>query len=158
MSYLNYEKLVDTALMSVVKDCLEQVSREGLKGDHHFYITFLTHYPAVKIPDYLRNQYPEEMTIVLQHQFENLEIHKDGFKVELVFDEEDEHIEIPFKSIVNFYDPSVDFSIDFNPEEADFALPAETHTSSQKDSKTKTPNSTGTVVSLDQFRNKHKKK
>jgi hypothetical protein len=105
VSYLNYEKLVDAALMNVVKSCLEQASKEGLKGDHHFYITFLTHHAGVRIPEYLKDQYPEEMTIVLQHQFENLEVNKEGFKVELVFDEEKEHIEIPFQAIVNFYDP-----------------------------------------------------
>ena len=157
MSYLNYEKLVDAALMNVVKACIEQASKEGLKGDHHLYITFLTHFPAVKIPEYLKDQYPEEMTIVLQHQFENLEVNKDGFKVELIFDEQDEHIEIPFQSIVNFYDPSVDFSIDFSPEENDFPLPAEEPASPKKGTKDKSGDQKGTVVSLDQFRNKHKK-
>lgn len=155
VSYLNYEKLVDTALLNVVKSCLEEVSKDGLKGDHHFYITFLTHFPGVKIPEYLRDQYPDEMTIVLQHQFENLELTKDLFRVELVFDEQDEHIEIPFKSIVNFYDPSVDFSIDFNPEDADF--PAQLAPETQEASKPKKPAPAGTVVSLDQFRNKRKK-
>ena len=157
MSYLNYEKLVDAALMNVVKACLEQAGKEGLKGEHHFYITFLTHFPGVQIPEYLKEQYPEEMTIVLQHQFENLEVTKDGFKVDLVFDEEDEQIAIPFQSIVNFYDPSVDFSIDFNPEETDFPMAIEESASSKKGTKGKIADQKGTVVSLDQFRNKHKK-
>jgi hypothetical protein len=158
VSYLNYEKLVDAALMNVVKSCLEQASKEGLKGDHHFYITFLTHHAGVRIPEYLKDQYPEEMTIVLQHQFENLEVNKEGFKVELVFDEEKEHIEIPFQAIVNFYDPSVDFSIDFNPEETDLPMLSEAIAPSKKGTKGNTASQSGTVVSLDQFRNKHKKK
>lgn len=143
--------------MNVVKACLEQAGKEGLKGEHHFYITFLTHFPGVQIPEYLKDQYPEEMTIVLQHQFENLEVTKDGFKVDLVFDEEDEQIAIPFQSIVNFYDPSVDFSIDFNPEDMDFPMTTEELATSKKGSKDKTGEQKGTVVSLDQFRNKHKK-
>ena len=83
---------------------------------------------------------------------------KDKFEVNLVFDEEDEHIVIPFQSIVNFYDPSVDFSIDFSPEEMGFPMPVEEIDSPKKGSvKGAAPAKTGIVVSLDQFRNKHKK-
>jgi len=116
MAYLNYERLLDNALLSVVKEALTQVSKEGLQADHHFYITFLTEYPGVELPDYIRQEYPDEITIVLQHEFWNLKVEKDHFMVDVSFGEALESLSVPFKSLVHVSDPSVNFELEFNPQ------------------------------------------
>jgi hypothetical protein len=116
MAYLNYEQLLDAALLSVVKEALTQVSKEGLQADHHFYITFLTEYPGVELPDYIRQEYPSEITIVLQHEFWNLKVEKDYFMVDVSFGESLESLKVPFKSLVHVSDPSVNFELEFNPQ------------------------------------------
>ena len=83
--YIGYEALTDAALRGVVREALRRVEKQGLVGSHHFYLTFKTHFPGVDIPDFLKEQYPDEMTIVLQHQFWGLKVEDDHFEVTLTF-------------------------------------------------------------------------
>lgn len=109
-----YEIMVEQALRGVVRTALEQVKKDGLGGDHHFFITFHTDFPGVQIPDYLQEKYPEEMTIVLQYQFDDLQIRDDQFSVILSFNNVPERMVVPFEAITGFADPSVKFGLQFN--------------------------------------------
>jgi hypothetical protein len=110
---LDYEHMVQESLRSAVRSALAQVSEDGLPGDHHFFITFRTDYAGVELPEHLLSQYPEEMTIVLQYQFWDLEVLRDYFLVTLSFNDRYERLTIPFKSIITFLDPSVEFGLRF---------------------------------------------
>jgi hypothetical protein len=110
---LDYGRLVERALRSVVRDALEVVAKRGLPGRHHLYITFRTDHPAVVIDDGLRARYPTEMTIVLQHQFWGLEVGADRFAVGLSFNDVPHRLEIPFEAVTVFADPSVEFGLQF---------------------------------------------
>ena len=110
----HYDALVDDALRSVVKRVLVQVGEKGLPGSHHFYISFRSTDPGVELPDYLRAKYPEEMTIVLQHQYWDLVIHDDFFEVTVSFNKLQEHIKVPFMALSAFVDPSVRFGLQFD--------------------------------------------
>ena len=111
--FIDYGKLIDDAMHIIVRQALEKVSKEGLPGNHHFFISFLTQYPGVKISKNLLKKYPDEMTVVLQHQFEEMKVSKNYFEVTLSFDGVKEKIRIPFKSLVAFADPSVKFGLQF---------------------------------------------
>src|ERR1700731_4116629 len=110
---LRYDLMIEGALRNVVRETLISVAKNGLPGEHHFYITFLTHFPGVEIPDYLRKQYPEEMTIVLQYQFFGLKVNEDSFGVMLSFNNVKERLHIPLEAITTFADPSVNFALQF---------------------------------------------
>jgi hypothetical protein len=118
----DYPKMVETALRSVMREALTRTAREGLPGDHHFYISFRTGAPGVAIPKYLLTKYPDEITIVLQHQFRALEVGDDTFSVSLSFQSRSERLTIPFAAVTTFADPSVNFGLRF---EAQAANPAE---------------------------------
>lgn len=109
----DYPKLVEAALRGVMRDALARTARDGLPGDHHFYITFRTHAPGVAIPNYLLARYPDEMTIVLQHQFRALEVGDDAFSVNLSFQSKSERLKIPFSAVTTFADPAVNFGLKF---------------------------------------------
>ena len=123
-----YEKMIDRALRGVVREALEGAARQGLRGAHHFYIGFATDMPGVSIPESLRERYPQEMTIVLQHQFWDLEVGKNKFAVTLSFHRQPERLVIPFAAVRSFADPSVNFALEFappeRPETAPSAVPA----------------------------------
>ena len=108
-----YEKMVERALRSVVRDALQRAAREGLRSAHHFYIGFATQMPGVVIPDHLRARYPDEMAIVLQHQFWDLDVTDHGFSVTLSFQKQLERLVIPFAAVRSFADPSVNFALEF---------------------------------------------
>ena len=110
---LHYEKIVEDALRGVVRTALEQVATFGLPEGHGLYITFLTAGPGVVIPERLARTYPEEMTIVLEHQFWNLEVGEALFSVELSFNRRQERLEVPFDCVTSFADPSVPFGLKF---------------------------------------------
>ena len=110
---LRYDLMIEAALRSVVRETLTNVIKNGLPGEHHFYITFLTNFPGVEIPDHLRKQYPEEMTIVLQYQFFGLKLLDDAFTVTLSFNNVKERLVIPLEAITTFADPSVNFALQF---------------------------------------------
>ena len=112
---LQYNVMVETALRAVVRQALTEVAKHGLPGTHHFYITFRTSYPGVRIPDYLQARYPTEMTIVLQFQFYDLEVDDETLGVTLTFNNAPERLVIPLKAITVFADPSVNFALPFQP-------------------------------------------
>jgi hypothetical protein len=120
----HYETMIDRALRGVVREALERASREGLRGAHHFYIGFATDMPGVSIPESLRARYPQEMTIVLQHQFWDLDIGKDSFSVSLSFQKQIERMTVPFAAVRSFADPSVNFALEFASPERPEAAPA----------------------------------
>ena len=107
----HYDALVDDALRSVVRRVLTQVAAKGLPGSHHFYISFRSTDPGVVLPDYLRAKYPEEMTIVLQHQYWDLIIGPESFEVTVSFNKQQERIKVPFAALSAFVDPSVRFGL-----------------------------------------------
>jgi hypothetical protein len=117
--WLRYDQMVEDALRGVVRRALTEAAVSGLPGDHHFYITFRTDNPLVRIPQHLKAQYPREMTIVLQHQFWGLEVTDDSFTVTLSFGGKHEALFIPYETIVSFADPSVKFALQFDSGEAE---------------------------------------
>jgi hypothetical protein len=110
---LDYGRLIDEAMHVIVKKALILVADTGLPGDHHFYITFMTQHPGVMIADEMKAQYPDEMTIVIQHQFWGLEVEDDRFTITLSFDNTQQNLTIPFASVTSFADPSVKFGLQF---------------------------------------------
>lgn len=119
---LGYNEMVERAMRSVVRQALERAAKGGLPGNHHFYITFRTEHPDVLLPNRLHDQYPEEMTIVLQHQFWGLQPDEEGFDVELSFNRQHEHLRIPYAALITFADPSVNFGLQFHVEVEEDAL------------------------------------
>lgn len=122
---LGYNEMVEQAMRSVVRKALERAAKGGLPGTHHFYITFRTDHPDVMIPTRLTEQYPEEMTIVLQHQFWGLQPDDEGFDVELSFNRQHEHLRIPYAALITFADPSVNFGLQFHVEVEDDPIAAD---------------------------------
>lgn len=110
---LRYDKMVEEALRGVVRDSLVFAAEHGLPGEHHFYITFRPHHPDVEMADHLKARHPDEMTIVLQHQFWDLFVTEDGFTVTLSFSGKPEKMVIPFSSVTGFADPSAKFGLQF---------------------------------------------
>ena len=148
----DYPQMVETALRGVVREALARTAREGLRGAHHFYVSFRTDFPGVVIPDYLLDKYPEEMTIVLQHQFWGLEIGDQEFFVTLTFQNRPEQLTIPFAAVTSFADPSVKFGLQFEvpatkPQGA-AALPAKVPAGEAPEP----PRQAAEIVTLDKFR------
>ena len=113
---IRYDILAQEALRGVVRKVLSEVARTGLPGDHHFFISFVTKAPGVRMSQRLLEQYDKEMTIVLQNQFGALRVSETGFEVELSFDGRPELLAIPFSAIKGFFDPSVQFGLQFDVE------------------------------------------
>lgn len=156
---LRYDKMVENALRGVVRQAVEEVMAEGLPAEHHFYITFMTDYPGVDIPEYLKDRYPGEMTIVLQFQFYDLDVNDERLQVTLSFNNVPEKLVVPLAAITIFADPSVNFALQFQPlgEDGEPTLepdgdndPSGTEPSGDGGG----DGSTGEVVSLDNFRKK----
>jgi hypothetical protein len=156
---LRYDKMVENALRSVVRQALTVAAEHGLPGAHHFYVTFRTDHPGVDMPDFLRAQYPQEMTIVLEHQFWGLEVDEVHFAVTLSFRNQTQRLVIPLAAITAFADPSVKFGLEFRAETSADDLPPEPAPTpepppptapSAEDDKPKA----GEVVKLDLFRKK----
>lgn len=122
---IRYDIIIQDALRSAVRKILVEVNRAGLPGEHHFYIAFETTAPGVKISSRLKERYPKEMTIVLQHQFWDLQITEHAFEVGLSFGGVPEHLYVPFSAIKGFFDPSVQFALEFEPGKTGEELPAE---------------------------------
>jgi len=144
MAYIDYESLVEEALLEVVKKALKIAADKGLDDPHHFYITLASQHPDLKLPSYLKKEYPEEITIVLQYEFWDLKVEKDYFSVTLSFDDTNETIKAPFSSVINFTDPSQNFSLEFQPR-----FPEKKTISPQK-----TKGGIDNIISLDRFRKK----
>ncbi|MEA1937543.1 MAG: ClpXP protease specificity-enhancing factor SspB [Pseudomonadota bacterium] len=148
---MNYGELVENALRSVVRSALLRVVRDGLPGVHHFYIIFRTDHPDVDIPDYLHAKYPDEMTVVIQHQFGDLEVTDTYFAVTLTFSGRDERLVIPFAAVRKFADPAVPFLLEFEPVEDEDIIDLMESDEDEEEPKEKPA---GKVISLDQFRKK----
>jgi len=112
--HIRYDILAQDALRGVMRKVLAEVARTGLPGNHHFFITFLTTAPGVRISSRLRERYPEQMTIVLQFQYWDLKVTDTGFEVGLSFSDVPEKLEVPFAAVRGFYDPSVNFELEFD--------------------------------------------
>jgi len=112
--HIRYDILAQEALRGVMRKVLAEVARTGLPGNHHFFITFMTGAPGVRISSRLRERYPEQMTIVLQYQYWDLKVSEAGFEVGLSFSDVPEKLEIPFSAVRGFYDPSVSFELEFD--------------------------------------------
>lgn len=115
--HIRYDVLAREALRGVLRQVLKDAADNGLPGDHHFYITFLSKAPGVKLSPRLLAQYPEEMTVILQHQFWDLDVTDDRFEVGLSFGGVSERLVVPFSAIKSFFDPSVQFGLQFEPSE-----------------------------------------
>lgn len=120
---MNYAQMTQLALRGVVRDAIRRVIREdGLPGAHHFYITFLTRYPGVEIDESLAKKYPEEITIVIEHQFWDLTANTDNFEVTLKFGGVPKYLKVPYLAVTRFHDPSVAFALQFDtPKEMEAA-------------------------------------
>ena len=170
---MRYDLLAQDALRGVVRSALARVTRDGLPGDHHFFIAIDTRHPATQLSDRLRQKYPEEITIVLQHQFWNLEVREAEFSVELTFDNVLEKLVVPFTAVKGFFDPAVQFGLQFEikpaaqgdvtaeqaadePPSAPAARKAGSAGKSKQPRAMKSPGGGDSrkVVSLDQFRKK----
>lgn len=110
---IRYDLLVQDALRGMVRDLLAKVAREGLPGDHHFFVTFKTHAPGVQLSARMKARYPDEITIVLQHQFWDLTVNDRQFEVGLAFSNIPERLIVPFTALTGFHDPSVPFMLKF---------------------------------------------
>lgn len=118
---IRYDVLAQEALRGMLRKLLVEVSQTGLPGEHHFFITFSTTAAGVRVSNRLKSQYPEEMTIVLQHQFWDLVVGEQSFEIGLSFNAIPERLHVPFAAIKAFYDPSVQFGLQFDPEMAKLA-------------------------------------
>ncbi|UCI09919.1 SspB family protein [Mesorhizobium sp. B1-1-8] len=170
--HIRYDILAQEALRGVMRKVLAEVARTGLPGNHHFFITFLTGAPGVRVSSRLRERYPEQMTIVIQFQYWDLKVTETGFEVGLSFSDVPEKLEIPFSAVRGFYDPSVNFELEFDVKtesaaEEEIAAPAPAVVPEKKpESKKKaaevekktavaeTGGKGADVVSLDAFRKK----
>lgn len=167
--FIGYQALTDAALRGVVREALRRVEKQGLVGAHHFRITFKTGFPGIEIPDFLREQYPEEMMIILQHQFWGLKVKENHFEVTLSFKKVPATLVIPFAALTQFADPGVSFGLQFRevgedgelkPLSAPAPTPltqpskAEQPAAPAEPGEEKPPAAPGEVVSLDAFRKK----
>jgi hypothetical protein len=155
---IRYDILAQEALRGVVRKVLAEVARTGLPGEHHFFISFVTHAPGVRLSQKLLEQYDKEMTIVLQNQFWDLKVGDTGFEVGLSFDGEPEILSIPFSAIRGFFDPAVQFGLQFDvgtpraQAEPEPAAPVASAPAEPPAAEEKKPDEK--VVSLDSFRKK----
>lgn len=160
---IDYGNLMHDAMRSLISKVLTDVGRDGLPGAHHFFITLDTTDPLVGIPDWLKEQYPEEITIVIQHWFDNLIVEEDGFHITLNFGDTPVPLYFPFSTLRTFVDPSVEFGLRFeeqNPhaEDAPLSLVQEGDDTTEADndggddSPDSPPTHDADIVSLDQFR------
>ena len=114
MADMNYKVLIENAMLNMVRDILKKISKDGLPKNHHFLITFFSHSKGVIIPDWMKEKYPDKMTIIIRNWFETLSVSEKQFEISLNFNNNVERLIIPFNSIELFADPSVDFAISFN--------------------------------------------
>ena len=161
-SGIDYGNLMHHAMRGLIRDVLRRVAKDGLPGDHHFFITLNTANADLKMAKWLRDRYPDEITIVIQHWFENLQVDDSGFSITLNFGNQPEPLYIPFDAVLTFVDPSVEFGLKFEVHvdeldededfDADDADNADGGDDPDGDDPDDTPTGKGTVVSLDKFR------
>ena len=149
---IDYGNLMHDAMRSLIKRVLTDVQANGLPGSHHFFITFRTTHPDAELADWLSDRYPEEMTVVMQHWYDDLEVRDDGFSVTLNFGDTPEHLVIPYEAILTFVDPSVEFGLRFESSEEEDSNEEQAVFNSDHAEMKKTDTETGQIVSLDSFR------
>ena len=116
---IDYGGMMHRAMQGLIAEVLQRVADHGLPGEHHFFITFDTREDGVEIADWLRERYPSEMTIVIQHWYEDLKVDADGFEITLNFGNSPERLIVPFDALRTFVDPSVEFGLRFETQESD---------------------------------------
>ncbi|MBW0159406.1 ClpXP protease specificity-enhancing factor SspB [Sedimentimonas flavescens] len=143
---IDYGNLMHRAMRGLIQDVLTDIAENGLPGAHHFFITFNTRHPDAELADWLHDRYPEEMTIVIQHWFDNLEVDDEGFGITLNFGNAPEPLYVPYDAITTFVDPSVEFGLRFETQEYD--------DEDEEDEEPEPPQERGDaeVVSLDKWR------
>ncbi len=158
---LHYDVWIEDALRGVIHRALSLVVKRGLPGEHHFYITFDTAEKGVKLSPILRRKYPDEMTIVIQHQFDNLLVSENGFEITLRFSGKAERLVIPFSAVTSFADPHVNFGLQLKMEnvtEEGMSVEHSSFTAGEEEPEEKkeepTATKTGEVIALDSFRKK----
>ena len=149
---IDYGKLMHNAMRSLIQDVLTEVKNNGLPGEHHFFITFDTNHTGVEMASWLKDRYPTEITVVMQHWYDDLEVHNDGFSVTLNFGDTPEHLVIPYEAILTFVDPSVEFGLRFETNEEDEDKGEDKPDDSEESNQDGTKKETGQVVSLDNVR------
>lgn len=147
---IDYGNLMHRAMRGLIQSVLEDVAQNGLPGAHHFFITFDTTHPGVAIADWLRARYPQEMTVVLQHWFDALEVTPEGFSVTLNFGNAPEPLVIPFDAVRTFVDPSVEFGLRFETNE-DIEEDDDDEEDEEEEMEVAKPHA-AEIVSLDKFR------
>ena len=158
--YIGYEALTQAATRGVMREALKRAAREGAPpGDHHFYVSFRTRAPGVQVPDHLTERFPEDMTIVIQHQYWDLEVDDSHFEIILKFAGVQQHLSVPFAAVTRFVDPAVNFGLSFEPEpvsgESDVIAPVVDKVEDEGETaETPKADNEGTVVNLDAFRRK----
>ncbi|MBT8459174.1 MAG: hypothetical protein KJN60_05870 [Boseongicola sp.] len=149
---IDYGNLMHRAMRGLIQDVLNDVAKNGLPGEHHFFITFDTMHPDVEIADWLSDRYPDEMTVVMQHWFDNLDVTNEGFSVTLNFGDSPEPLYIPYDAIRTFVDPSVEFGLRFETQEDEEDDGDQTENASEPELETKEDTGDAEIVSLDSFR------
>ncbi|MCZ0813971.1 MAG: SspB family protein [Pseudomonadota bacterium] len=152
---IDYGKLMHEAMRGLIQRVLVGVQDNGLPGAHHFFITFDTTHPDARLADWLKERYPSEMTVVMQHWFDDLEVTVDGFSITLNFGDAPETLYIPYDAIKTFVDPSVEFGLRFDSQDDDEELDSEADDAPDEDDSDPDTHSTSgeaEVVSLDSFR------
>ncbi|NVK12713.1 MAG: hypothetical protein HWE35_00885 [Rhodobacteraceae bacterium] len=152
---IDYGNLMHSAMRGLIRTVLQDVSDNGLPGNHHFFITFDTAHPDVELADWLSDRYPGEMTVVMQHWFDNLTVDEDGFGVTLNFGDSPEPLYIPYDAIRTFVDPSVEFGLRFESadEDADgYSAEPDAEDEPVSEDQPETTKKDADVVSLDSFR------
>jgi hypothetical protein len=147
---IDYGNLMHRAMRGLIREVLSDVAAHGLPGGHHFFITLNTRHPGVAMADWLRDRYPDEITVVIQNWYENLSVDADGFSITLNFGNSPEPLHIPFDAISTFVDPSVEFGLRFETQDGDEEEDDEAPMA--EDAEGDEPAPAGEVVSLDKFR------
>ena len=153
-SLIPYDEIVQEALRAVIGRVLEPIVAQGLPGNHHFFITYRTRHPGVKMPEWLIAKYPEEITIVIQHRFWGLAVYPEHFEVGLSFNQKPELLHVPYAAVTSFVDPEVNFALQFQVQAGDQDVDPipEMHAGPEQETEPDGPQTN--VVSIDRFRKK----
>ncbi|MEO1951334.1 hypothetical protein BMI91_12815 [Thioclava sediminum] len=149
---IDYGNLMHHAMRGLIQTVLSDIAANGLPGEHHFFITFDTRHPDAELADWLRERYPEEMTIVIQNWYDNFEVGEDGFSITLNFGNSPEPLYVPLDAITTFVDPSVEFGLRFETQEYDEDDEIEEDEVAEEEEAAPAARGEAEVVSLDQFR------
>ena len=149
---IDYGNLMHRAMRGLIQDVLNDVAKNGLPGEHHFFITFDTMHPDVEIADWLSDRYPDEMTVIMQHWFDNLDVTNEGFSVTLNFGDSPEPLYIPYDAIRTFVDPSVEFGLRFETQDDEESDGETADPETDTELETKEDSGAADIVSLDSFR------